>query len=139
MILAISAILAANISAQDVKAEKAECKKECKKEFKQGKKLSCEERIEFDIKYLTEELYLSEEQAAKFAVTYREYKAEQAKLNERFKAKFAKDLNERQVKAVLHYHGPKHHPGEKAKMKGEPRKVKGEQGKVKGEKKRHAR
>ena len=62
VILAISAILVANVSAQ-------EQKKEC---FK-GKQLSKEERVEFDIKRLTHELMLSDEQAAKFAVTYREY------------------------------------------------------------------
>ena len=53
----------------------------------------------------SEELYLSEEQAAQFAVTYREFMAERAKLNEQFKAKFAKNLNERQVARVLHFRG----------------------------------
>ena len=65
-ILAISAILVANISAQEQKAGKAECKK-AKKECKMSK----EERIEIEIKMLSDELYLSDEQAAKFAVTYR--------------------------------------------------------------------
>ena len=102
IVLAISAILVANVSAQEVKAGKAECKKD-KKECK----MSCEERINRDIQWLTEELYLSEEQAAKFAVTYREFIAEKVKLNEKFKAKFAKDLNERQVERVLRFHGPK--------------------------------
>ncbi|MBO7459197.1 MAG: hypothetical protein J6T80_08100 [Paludibacteraceae bacterium] len=68
LILAMSAIFAANLSAQEVKAAKAECKKDAKE-----CKMSKEERIERDIKMLTEELYLGEEQAAKFAVTYREY------------------------------------------------------------------
>ena len=102
-ILAMSALFMMNLSAQEQKkAEKADCQK-AKKECK----LSREERIEMDIKILSDELYLSEEQAKKFAETYREYKAEQAKLKEKFKAKFAKDLNERQVERVLHFHGPK--------------------------------
>jgi len=95
-ILAISAILVANISAQEQKAGKAECKK-AKKECKMSK----EERIEIEIKMLSDELYLSDEQAAKFAVTYREYKAEQAKVKEQFKAKFAPNLNEKQIERVL--------------------------------------
>ena len=77
VILAISAILVANVSAQ-------EQKKEC---FK-GKQLSKEERVEFDIKRLTHELMLSDEQAAKFAVTYREYAG---KLDELFQKKAPKE------------------------------------------------
>jgi len=70
VILAISAILVANVSAQDFK-----------KECFDGKKLSKEERVEFDIKRFTNELMLSDQQAEKFAVTYREYAA---KLDELF-------------------------------------------------------
>ena len=77
VILAISAILVANVSAQ-------EQKKEC---FK-GKQLSKEERVEFDIKRLTHELMLSDEQAAKFAVTYREYAG---KLDELFQKNAPKE------------------------------------------------
>lgn len=62
VILAISAILAANISAQ-----------EQKKECFGGKQLTKEERVEFDIKRFTNELMLSDEQAEKFAATFREY------------------------------------------------------------------
>lgn len=62
VILAISAILVANMSAQ-------EQKKEC---FK-AKKFNQEERVEFDIKRLTNELMLSDQQAEQFAATYREY------------------------------------------------------------------
>lgn len=102
IVLALSAVMALSVSAHGRKAEKAGCKKDQKE-----CKLSREERIEIDIKILSDELYLSEEQAAKFAETYREYKAEQAKLKEKFKAKFAKDLNDRQVERVLHFHGPK--------------------------------
>ena len=62
-ILAVSAVLVANVSAQ-------EFKKECKSGDKQ---LSKEERVEMDIKRLTNELLLSDEQAKKFAVTFRDY------------------------------------------------------------------
>ena len=72
MILAISAVLVANVSAQEMK-----------KEGCQGKQLSKAERVEFDIKRFTHELMLSDEQAEKFAVTYREYSAEQDKLIEK--------------------------------------------------------
>lgn len=133
MILAISAILAANMSAQEVKHE---C---CK-----GKQLTQEERVEFDIKRLTHELYLSDKQAANFAVTYREYAAkldelfkknipaaqqepgkeltdseldalakqrfkglkDLADLQEKYYAKFRKDLNARQVEKVLRLNEP---------------------------------
>ena len=66
MILAISAILVANVSAQE---QKQACKK-----------LSKEDLVEFDIRRFTNELLLSDEQAAKFAVTYREYADELDKL-----------------------------------------------------------
>ena len=102
MILAMSVMMMTSMSAQEAKAGKAECKKE-KKECRMSK----EQRVEMDIKLLAEELYLSEEQAAKFAVTYREYVAAKEKLNKEFAAKFGKDLNERQVARVLHFHGPK--------------------------------
>lgn len=64
MILAISAILVANVSAQEVNQDS-----------KAGKP-SKEERLELDIKRLSNELMLSDKQAEKFAVTYREYAAE---------------------------------------------------------------
>jgi hypothetical protein len=72
VILALSAIFVANISAQEIKHEKCE-----------GKKFTKEEKVEFDIKRLTNELMLSDQQAEKFAVTYREYAA---KMNELFEA-----------------------------------------------------
>ena len=62
VILAISAIFVANISAQEMK--KGQC---------EGKKISKEERVECDIKRFTNELMLSDKQAEKFAITYREY------------------------------------------------------------------
>ena len=133
MILAISAILVANVSAQ-------EAKKECCK----GKQLSKEERVEFDIKRLTHELMLSDEQVAKFAVTYREYAGkldelfqknapkekfepgkelsdkeldklakarfegfkDLADLQSKFYDKFRKDLSARQVEKVLQLQAP---------------------------------
>ena len=70
VILAISAIFVANISAQEVK--------KC-----EGKQFTKEEKVEFDIKRFTNELMLSDKQAEKFAVTYREYTA---KLDELFEA-----------------------------------------------------
>ena len=100
VLLALSAIIVANVSAQGRNASKAEGKREMKE-----CKMSKEQRIERDIQMLSEELYLSEEQTAQFAVTYREFMAERAKLNEQFKAKFAKNLNERQVARVLHFRG----------------------------------
>ena len=79
VILAISAIFAANISAQESKKECFDGKQEsC---LKEAKKFNKEERVEFDIKRLTNELMLSDQQAEKFAVTYREYAA---KLDELF-------------------------------------------------------
>ena len=136
IILAISAIFAANISAQEFKQERFE-----------GKKLSKEERVEFDIKRFTNELMLSDKQAEKFAVTYREYSAkldelfqknkpakfEQGKefsdaeldklakqrfegfknladLQSKYYDKFRKDLSARQVEKVLRFDesfGPK--------------------------------
>ena len=75
VILAISAILVANTFAQ-----------EQKKECNGGKQLSKEERVEFDIKRFTNELMLSDQQAEKFAVTYREYAA---KLDELFEKNVA--------------------------------------------------
>ena len=65
MILAISAILVANISAQ-----------EQKKEAKEKKQFTKEERVDFEVKRLTQELMLSDQQAEKFATTYREYRNE---------------------------------------------------------------
>lgn len=102
-IMALVAIFAANISAQEVQAGKAECKKEnkeCKKSF--------EERTEKEIQFLSNELYLDSVQAAKFAKTYREYKKAQFELKKEFRKKFAKSLNERQIEAVLRFPAPKH-------------------------------
>ena len=72
VILAISAIFVANISAQEIKHGPCE-----------GKKFSKEEKVEFDIKRLTNYLMLSDQQAEKFAAIYREYAAQ---LEELFKS-----------------------------------------------------
>ena len=132
IILAISAIFVANISAQ-----------EFKKDCIDGKKFSKEERVELDIKRLTNDLMLSDKQAEKFAVLYREYAAKlddlfqknkpakfepgkvltDAELDqmakqrfEGFKAladlqskyydKFRKDLSARQVEKVMRFDEP---------------------------------
>lgn len=132
VMLAISAIFVANMSAQ-----------EFKKECFEGKKLSKEERVELDIKRLTHELMLSDQQAEKFAVTFREYAAkldelfqknEPAKfepgkaltdaeldklakqrfegfknladLQSKFYDKFRKDLSARQVEKVMRMEAP---------------------------------
>ena len=127
-VLAISAILVANISAQEVKKEGCPNK---------GKEMTKEERIESDIKRFTYQLFLSDKQAEKFAVTYREYatkldelrekckelkdksremsdaelekaikerfaiKKNVIELQEKYYDKFRKDLNPRQVEQVL--------------------------------------
>ena len=132
VILAISAIFVANMSAQEIKHEKCE-----------GKKFSKAERVEFDIKRFTNELMLSDQQAEKFAVTYREYAAKLgelfeankpakfepgkvltdaeldqlakqrfegskklAELQAKFYDKFRKDLSARQVEKVLRFEEP---------------------------------
>ena len=133
VILAISAIFVANISAQEMK-QHGQC---------EGKKFSKEEKVELDIKRFTNELMLSDQQAEKFAATYREYAAKldelfqknkPAKLEpgkvptdaeldqlaknrfEGFKAladlqskyydKFRKDLSARQVEKVMRFDEP---------------------------------
>ena len=136
MILAISAILAMNINAQENKPE-------FKPEF-QGKQLTKEERIDFDIKRLTNELMLSDKQAENFAATYREYATkldalmqknvfaakpepgkeltdseldqlakqrfaglkDLAELQDKYYSKFRKDLSARQVQKVLMLNEP---------------------------------
>lgn len=138
MILALSAILVANMSAQ-----------EQKKEGKERKQFTKEERIDFDTKRLTNELMLSDQQAEKFAATYRDYRNEVdelfqrgeerkqfepgkeitdkeldqfakqrfarmkqfAALQEKYYDKFRKDLSARQVEKVMNI---KDHCGKKA-------------------------
>ena len=71
VILALSAVMVMSVSAQ-----------EQQREFEK-KKLTKEERVEMDIKRLTNELMLSDQQAEKFAVTFREYAAKRAELFEK--------------------------------------------------------
>lgn len=88
VILALSAILAVSINAQEKvepKSEKQEAKIEKPCKMDKG------ERIEREIRELTRELYLGEEQAKKFAETYRDYAT---KLDEIFEKKMG-DCKER--------------------------------------------
>ena len=144
-ILAVSAMLALNMSAQDVK-------KEC-----EGKKFSREERVEMDIQRLRNELMLSDQQADRFAAVYREYRAQldaiiekgkpatfepgkkisDAELDNQAKARFEsfrvmsdvqakfydrfrEDLSARQVEKVMRMEplGQKHCCGDKCDKKG---------------------
>ncbi|MBQ6978348.1 MAG: hypothetical protein IJQ18_06915 [Paludibacteraceae bacterium] len=105
-IMALAAIFAANISAQEAKAGKAECKKENKEcQHRKKCKMSFEERTEMEIKFLSDELYLDSLQAEKFANTFRDFRKAQLELRKDFKAKFAKVLNERQAEKVLRFRG----------------------------------
>ena len=105
-VMALAAFFAANISAQEAKAGKAECKKENKEcQHRKKCKMSFEERTEMEIKFLSDELYLDSLQAEKFANTFRDFRKAQLALKKEFKQKFAKDLNERQVEKVLHFRG----------------------------------
>ena len=166
MILAISAMLVANVSAQEATCEG------------KGKQLSKEERVELDIKRFTHELMLSDKQAEKFAVTFREYAAKMnelfekgkpekiepgqeltdeqmdkmakarfegqkkmAELQEKYYTKFRKDLSARQVAKVLRLNegccaGPKPCCGKEGKGQG-PCDGKGH-GKIEGKHKPHA-
>ena len=99
LLLAVSAVLAANMSAEQANQEK---------QINRNREQLKQARIERDIKMLSEQLYLSAEQETQFANTYREYKKEQAKLHRqkmkldrRFKQKFSKSLNERQLKRLF--------------------------------------
>lgn len=104
--MALAAIFAANISAQEAKAGKAECKKENKEcQHRKKCKMSFEERTEMEIKFLSDELYLDSLQAEKFANTFRDFRKAQLELRKDFKAKFAKVLNERQAEKVLRFRG----------------------------------
>ena len=77
-IMALAAIFAANISAQEAKAGKAECKKENKEcQHRKKCKMSFEERTEMEIKFLSDELYLDSLQAEKFANTFRDFRKAQ--------------------------------------------------------------
>lgn len=91
MILAISAFLVTNISAQEMK-------KVCPFD---GKQMTKEERVESDIKHLTKELMLSDQQAEKFAVIYREYAGKMDELFEKnmeqFKFEPGKELTDKEL------------------------------------------
>ena len=135
MLLALGALLAASVSAQEPKRECPQLsEKVCPTK---------EQRIEMDIKHFIHELYLSDKQAENFANTYRDYATKLDDLRERMKPakpeegktlsdkeldkqhkqrigllkelaelrskyydKFRKDLNPRQVEKVLRLNEP---------------------------------
>ena len=135
MFLALGALLAANVCAQDPK-------RDCPKELREQQPTP-EQRVEMDIKYFIHELYLSDKQAENFAALYREYSAkleavkekmkpakpeagktlsdkeldkqaklriaaqkELADLQSKYYDKFRKELNARQVEKVLRLNEP---------------------------------
>ncbi len=85
MLLALGAILAANMSAQDPK-------RNCSNEFP-GQSQSAEQRVETDIRYFIKELYLSDKQADNFANTYREYAAKLDAVQQKLKPAKQEDIN----------------------------------------------
>jgi hypothetical protein len=106
IVLALGAILAMNIHAEVQKESQVDNKKakvECKASKAECRKLSAEERVNNDIEQLSRELELNEEQSAKFATVYREFAAEKRQLHERYKARFAQDLDKKQVRKVMHF------------------------------------
>lgn len=127
--MALAALFAANISAQEGRSQRGEDRKEIK-ELKQEKKelrhdrseadLSLDEKTEFEIKYFCNELYLDKKQAAKFAKTYREYKKDINKVKARYEKKFSKSLNDRQVERILRGGGACHHCKGDCQHKGGP-------------------
>ena len=88
-ILALSAVMAVSVSAQEKRLDHDRGERAAKEirmdrrhkdgRFDDGRKngkkehMTREERIESDIKHFTKELYLSDKQAENFAKTYREY------------------------------------------------------------------
>ena len=112
-IMALAAIFAANISAQDGRSHRGERKenKELKQEQREDRhdrskaELSQDEETELEIKYFCNELYLDKKQAEHFAKTFREFRKAQFELRKDFKAKFEKVLNERQAEKVLRFRG----------------------------------
>jgi hypothetical protein len=113
IVLALGAILAMNIHAEVQKESQVDNKKakvECKASKAECRKRMAEERVNNDIEQLSRELELNEEQSAKFATVYREFAAEKRQLHERYKARFAQDLDKKQVRKVMHFRpcGKKH-------------------------------
>lgn len=104
-ILALVAIFATNINAQEARGHRADDRKETK-----------DEETEMEIKYFCHELYLDKKEAEHFAKTYREYKKEMNQLKNKYRKRFGKHLNDRQVEKVLHPHAGGHHcKGDKKK------------------------
>ena len=111
LILAISAILVTSVSAQE---QRREC---CK-----GKQFNTEERVEADLQRLKGELMLSDEQAEKFAATFREYRKELTKLFEKNEGKFrrepGKELTDKELDQIakVHFEGLKEFANLQAKF-----------------------
>ena len=95
VILAISSLFAANVSAKDVKKDPKAA-------------------LNRDIRRMSKRLDLNEEQQKQFAKTYRAFAKERQQLENKYRHEFAKTLNDRQVQAVMHpralkQHAMKHH------------------------------
>ena len=95
VILAISSLFAANVSAKDVKKDPKAA-------------------LNRDIRRMSKRLDLNEEQQKQFAKTYRAFAKERQQLENKYSHEFAKTLNDRQVQAVMHpralkQHAMKHH------------------------------
>ena len=89
IVLAISSLCVATVSAKDVKKDpKAELNR--------------------DIRRMSKRMNLNDAQQKEFAKTYRAFAKERRQLDEKYKREFAKTLNERQVKAVMHGRDFKH-------------------------------
>ena len=95
VILAISSLFAANVSAKDVKKDPKAA-------------------LNRDIRRMSKRLDLNEEQQKQFAKTYRAFAKERQQLENKYSHEFAKTLNDRQVQALMHpralkQHAMKHH------------------------------
>lgn len=104
--MALAAVFAANISAQEANEVKQENKNV---RHHHGTEQALDEETEHEIRFFCNELYLDKRQAEKFAKTYREYKRDINKVKGKYKKKFAKNLNDRQVEKVLRSYGAHHH------------------------------
>ena len=90
VILGISSLFVANVSAKDVK---------------KGPKAA----LNRDIRRMSKRLDLNEEQQKQFAKTYRAFAKERQQLENKYSHEFAKTLNDRQVQAVMHPRALKQH------------------------------
>lgn len=98
VILAISSLFAANVSAKD------------------GKK-DPKAALNRDIRRMSKRLDLNEEQQKQFAKTYRAFAKERRQLENKYSHEFAKTLNDRQVQALMHPRALKQHAMKRHAMK----------------------